>query len=1047
MGRLVSSILAVTLGVLATAAWASADSPPDPDIAQLKELLVASQYEDVLTQGAIILTSVTAAEPAQPLKEAQVLNLMVNAAYRGERVMDEQYLVMARRSVDLAEQYAGPRDLATATSLMHLANLYSRRRDPTESIPNYTRAIEILAELGPEHDQQRAVLLSSEGVAMRNLGRYAEAQQLYEQALVIQESRLGPDHPDLATTYNNLAIVVRRAGDYRRARQLYHKALAIREAHFGPDHEWVAETLNNLATVESHLGAYDESLRLQERSVEIFRITLGEDHQRYWWTRLNLGIAYLEMGDHVGALPICLETLSALQKIYGQEHVETTYALDAVGACYFNDGQYELALDYYLESQRLLEMALGVDNPEAGPTIFQVGRCQAALGHLQLGADTMMNSLAIQEDPVGEDSPDLCDLLHRLAEVHLQLGRPADALGFVRRSQKLLEVSVGTEHPLYAASTLLKAQSLAALGETDRAIGLALAAEKTSRQHLQVTMRVLSEARALDYAANRVQGLDVALSLLPSGDASPQVAQVWDAVIQSRAVVLDEFTARNTTLSTQAGPQAVALLDSSLTVRENLANLTLRGPGHLDAAAYIQAMADSRRELDRLDRQLSLADVRTGVARRGRETDHTEVANQLPTGSAMVSYVLYHRPVGPPAEARRVNHIMAIVATGLQDPVAIELGPAKAITQLVKAWRDQIVFGAQIATTVSSRGLVQVSTGSPQNLENYLTAATALRQAVWEPLLPYLANRDRIFIVPTGILHRVNFGALPTGSGLFMAEDGPVLHTLMTERSLVQLAAQSAVGSGVLAIGDPQFGEPSTKTVPDDSPCIDLTSLRFTPLPHARQEVEQLAAIWRKSGNEGQSEITVLTGAAATEQAFKDNIGRHGIIHLATHGFVLDNSCGQDMNIPAGLTHALDLAGLALQGANDWAQTDAGGEDGILTASEISALDMSAVDWAVLSACDTGLGELTDSGEGVFGLCRAFALAGARTVIVSLWPVGDETARDWMQTLYTAHLIDGMSTDRAVQAAYRMVLAERRARDLSVHPYYWAGFTAIGGWQ
>ncbi len=144
---------------------------------------------------------------------------------------------------------------------------------------------------------------------------------------------------------------------------------------------------------------------------------------------------------------------------------------------------------------------------------------------------------------------------------------------------------------------------------------------------------------------------------------------------------------------------------------------------------------------------------------------------------------------------------------------------------------------------------------------------------------------------------------------------------------------------------------------------------------------------------------------------------------------------------------ALNLTGLALQGATEWAGAESGDEDGILTATEISALDMSRVDWAVLSACDTGLGDLTARGEGVFGLCRAFALAGARTVIVSLWPVGDESARDWMQALYHAHLVVGRSTEDSVRAADFEVLAARRARGLSVHPYYWAGFTAIGDWQ
>ncbi len=1047
VGRLATSILAITLWVLASSSWVMAESPVDAEISQLKELIVASEYEDVLNRGALLLETVTAEDPAQPLQEAVILGLMVNAAYRCELVMEERFLGMAQRAVELTEKFAGPEDLATATSLMHQANLYSCRSEYSLAVPGHTRAIVILADLGPEHDQQRAVLLSSLGVVLRRLGQYRQAQQQYEEALVLQENLLGPEHPDVATSYNNLSLVVRLSGEYRYARELLLKALAIREAYFGPNHEWVGETLNNLSTVAADLGAYDESLKYQERAVEVLRITLGEDHQRYWWTRLNLGVAYIDMGDHTSSLPICLEVLTALQEIYGAEHVDTTYALDAIGSCYYKSGQYEKALGIFTESQRLIEQSIGVDNVEAAPTMFQVGRCQAACGELQLGADTMARSLAIQQNSAGENASDTSDLLHRLAEVYLRMERPADALGFVRQSQKLLKITVGTEHPLYAEATLLKAQSMAALGQVDKAVRLAVAAEDISRRHLQVTMRVLSEARALAYAASRVQGLDVALSLLPSGTTSPQVAQVWDALIKSRAVVLDEFTARNTTLSSHASPAAVALLDSSLAIREELANLTLRGAGNLDATSYIQAMAESREKLDQLDHQLSRVDTRSGAARQNRSTGQVEVQAQLQPGTALVSYVLYRRPVGDPVDARQRDHFMAIVATGSGDPIAVELGPAADVTEQVEQWREQIIFGSQIMATVSSRGLVQVNAGEQEDLESYQSSATILRQMVWDPLTPYLAGNDRVFIVPTGVLHGVNFGSLPAESGLFMAEEGPLLHTLLTERSLVQSAQQGEPRSGVLAIGDPQFGDRSDKPDQVDAPCSDLTSLYFPPLPHARQEVEQLVDIWQRSGKGTQDVVKVLTGAEATEQAFKDNLEQHGIIHLATHGFVLENSCSRKTELPARLTHALDLSGLAMQGANEWVMSETGDKDGILTASEITALDMSGVDWAVLSACDTGRGAQIARSEGVFGLCRAFAVAGARTIIVSLWPVGDETARDWMENLYTSRLVSGLNTAQSVQSAHRAVLAQRRSQGLSVHPYYWAGFTAVGGWQ
>jgi CHAT domain-containing protein len=140
------------------------------------------------------------------------------------------------------------------------------------------------------------------------------------------------------------------------------------------------------------------------------------------------------------------------------------------------------------------------------------------------------------------------------------------------------------------------------------------------------------------------------------------------------------------------------------------------------------------------------------------------------------------------------------------------------------------------------------------------------------------------------------------------------------------------------------------------------------------------------------------------------------------------------------------LAGLALAGANRRQTAGADEEDGILTAEEIASLDLAGVGWAVLSGCDTGVGEI-QVGEGIFGLRRVFQVAGVGTVIMSLWPVEDETARRWMRSLYEARLLRGESTAECVREASLKLLRERRASKSSTHPFYWAGFIAAGDWR
>jgi CHAT domain-containing protein len=184
------------------------------------------------------------------------------------------------------------------------------------------------------------------------------------------------------------------------------------------------------------------------------------------------------------------------------------------------------------------------------------------------------------------------------------------------------------------------------------------------------------------------------------------------------------------------------------------------------------------------------------------------------------------------------------------------------------------------------------------------------------------------------------------------------------------------------------------------------------------------------------------------------------VVHLATHGFFLGGQCRSALegSRAIGKAVALDpapavagenpllLSGLALAGANRREEAGPDEEDGILTAEEIASLDLSGVEWAVLSACETGVGEVR-AGEGVFGLRRAFQVAGARTLIMSLWSVEDEATRAWMKALYEARLRERLDTAESVRAASLKVLADRRARGESTHPFYWGAFVAVGDWR
>jgi CHAT domain-containing protein len=445
------------------------------------------------------------------------------------------------------------------------------------------------------------------------------------------------------------------------------------------------------------------------------------------------------------------------------------------------------------------------------------------------------------------------------------------------------------------------------------------------------------------------------------------------------------------------------------------------------------------------------------------------VQTSLPPDAALVSFVRYNRTVfggpaqnrarvGPaPSPSRNVSSYLAFVLRQGRPPAVLPLGPAQMIDVLVSQWRSDIAAGAGASAQSEAATRSQVS-------------GAALRKLVWDPLTAKLADARRVFIVPDGTLSLVPFAALPIGQSSFLLERAPVIHYLSSERDVVTSARGEPRSGGLLAIGGPAFDNAiPTATKPHaivraaEQICGGLQGIRFQPLAGALQEVSEISRVWNAyaTSTGGSASASVLVGRAASETAFKQEAGNYRVLHLATHGFFLTGDCTTTA-APAGTRavgglasisaparpaeNPLLLSGLALAGANRRRSAAPDADDGILTAQEVASLSLGGVEWAVLSACDTAVGEIKN-GEGVLGLRRAFQIAGAHTVIMSLWSVDDQATRAWMRALYEARFAKQLSTDQAVHEASLTLLKDRRSRHLSTNPFYWAAFVAAGDWK
>jgi CHAT domain-containing protein len=305
--------------------------------------------------------------------------------------------------------------------------------------------------------------------------------------------------------------------------------------------------------------------------------------------------------------------------------------------------------------------------------------------------------------------------------------------------------------------------------------------------------------------------------------------------------------------------------------------------------------------------------------------------------------------------------------------------------------------------------------------------------------------------------------------GTYLIERVPI-HLLSSGRDLARLEDPGRLLTGLFALADPDYNASpiarlsTTDEQPDDSPleqaeyasrsvrsgCGELNNITVEPLPGTRAEVERVTTTW---GQINVDPVKVYLGAEASEESFKTEAPGNGVVHLATHGYFLEGICQpearrtwrMDSDIGYVGENPLLLSGLFLAGANLHGEgTDSlAAEDGILTAEEVVSMNFAGTRLVVLSACETALGEVK-LGEGVYGLRRAFQMAGARTVISALWPVSDEATAELMGRLYEKGAEALAETMRRVQLER---INEIRAENKIDHPFTWGAFIALGDWR
>jgi CHAT domain-containing protein/Tfp pilus assembly protein PilF len=916
--------------------------------------------------------------------------------YRMARLYFEQALSIRRESL-------GEKNQDTASSHRNLGVLLKTIGEYKLAQLHFEQALAVHRELLGEKHVETASSLDSLAALLQVQGEYLAARTHFEQALAIRKETLGLKHLDTAYSFNNLGMLLKDQGDYAGARAQHEQALAIRKELLGNDHPDLAYSLNNLGTVLRAMSDYGAARSLFEQAIAITTKAHGSNHPLTAASLNNLGLLLKMQGDYAAARDCYEQALAIKRKRLGDKHPETALTLTNLGVLHKEQGNYVAARRCYDEALAYYRESLGDKHPATASAMSKLGVLLRRMGDNEGARRHYEQSLAVQQEAYGVNHPETALSINNLGTLHQALGEYETSRRYLEQSLAIRKALLGTKHPEVAQSFFNLGTLRAQAGDFEQAAtNLALGVEIDCATQ-DAVFAVSSETESLQLVAKHRWARSCLISVWRHTDrtADELYANLWPA----QSAVFQLAAERRQALGSSLKPEVEQLYRAWLDARREVARQTLA-----PAVANPKQRAARRDRLQRvtalkeeLERKLAVSSPEFASRQNKRDRPHTDLARALPTAAVFIDLLRYTRveqnPKVPGEKGdSQIQSYIAFVLTHDRPVQRIDLGPAKPIETAAKQWRAAILAGS---TT---------------------SAAEELRRLVWQPLAgAFPAGINTVYLMPDGPLTSLPWAALPgSKTGTVLLEE-VALAIVPNGRVLMdQLEHPPAPNSegALLAVGGVQYGvapiehTASPQLVGLRAPSMnEKQTLHWPELPGTADEVIGL----EKFTNE--RPLIKLTGNEAGTARVVAELPKARWAVFATHGFFADPAMRSAMQVDeASFRDSLQgsretvtgrnpllLSGLVFAGANLPRPTDSWGvpqgDGGILTAEAIAGLQLSKLELAVLSACETGLGEVA-GGEGTFGLQRAFHVAGCRNVVASLWKVDDEATAALMRLFY-----------------------------------------------
>jgi CHAT domain-containing protein len=865
-------------------------------------------------------------------------------------------------------------------------------------------------------------------------GRYeiqvAELRQATETDLALHRAR------KLFTEY----IRLRDQGMWIEARPLLIQALEIREKVSGPDDLLVANTIGFLADNYYYTGDYSNAEPLNLRALKIREKALGSDHPNLAHDLLEMSADYQNRGDYFKAEEMQQRAWRILEKANLTETAAAAGVLEGLANTYYGRGDYRGAEEYSQRGRAVWEKLIGPDHFHLSTSFTFLGHVAYDLAEYSKAEEMFQRALALSEKALGKDHLSVTTYVNDLAMVYCTTGRFREGEALYQRALAVHEQKAAMSYPPAQETLYGLARCFAAQGNSAEAVKFQLQASETEERFLAVNLAIGSEREKQAFVSSLSSrtSRNISLHTLHAPNDPVALYLAVSTVLQRKGRIQDAVSANLSALHQRFGPDDQKILDQLYELTSKLAKLVLNGPRKTPAAEYSKQIKVLENQRDELEAEMNRRSA--GFYPHSKPATLSGIEAAIPENAALIEFAVY-RPFDPKAQdspkAYGEPRYAAYVVRGRGEVQWKDLGEANTIDEAIAVLRQAL--------------------RDPQR-KDVKQLARALDERIMQPLRGMIGDTSHMLISPDGELNHVPFEALVDELGRYALENYSISY-LTTGRDLLRMQVTRASKSVPLVIAAPSFGEPQgtgiaavgqtegnvrkSKTARRSiTTGKDLAAVYFAPLSGTALEARTIKSLF--------PEAQVLTGQRATKAALK-KVEAPRLLHIATHGFFLLDAADDPkpegsqsgpsgtraIHASAKIENPLLRSGLALAGAN---QNKAGGDDGILTALEASNLNLWGTKLVTLSACDTGVGEVKN-GEGVYGLRRAFFLAGTESLVMSLWPVSDYVTRELM-TEYYAGLKKGLGRGEALRQAQLKMLKHKGRQ----HPFYWASFIQSGEW-